>query len=40
MNKCKNIVKLFICAFAIVGLAACGGGGGGGGASTDVATPD
>ena len=30
MNKCKNIVKLIICAFAFVGLTACGGGGGGG----------
>ena len=27
MNKCKNMVKLIICAFAFVGLTACGGGG-------------
>ena len=30
MCNYKNTLKLFICGFAIVGLAACGGGGGGG----------
>ena len=33
MNRFKNIAKLFICGFAIVGLTACGGGGGGSSAS-------
>ena len=31
MNTFKNITKLFICGFAIVGMTACGGGGNGGG---------
>ena len=39
MNKCKNIVKFFICGFAIVGLTACGDGGGSSGNSTDTANP-
>ena len=42
MNNYKNIVKCIICAFALVGLTACGGGGGstsnGGGGSTDPIT--
>ena len=42
MRKNQNILKLFICAFAITGIFACSSGGGGGGASTstEVATPD
>ena len=38
MYKYKNMVKLIICAFAFVGLTACGGGGGGGSSTaTDTA---
>ena len=43
MNIFKNVVKLIICAFVIVGLAACGSGGdsggGGGTSNTDTQTP-
>ena len=36
MNKCENILKLIICAFAFVGLAACGGGGSANTSNTDT----
>ena len=35
MNRFKNIAKLIICGFALVGLTACGSSGGGGGSTSN-----